>query len=278
MKRLYFALLGLGGFVSPVLNAQEPDAPVSSKTGMVITTSAPASDVGAAILRKGGNAVDAAVATAFALAVTHPSAGNIGGGGFMVIRPAKGTPITVDYRERAPLKSTQTMYLDSTGKIARQLTATGYLAPGVPGTVRGLAAAHKRFGKLPWKDLVMPAVELAEKGFALSDALARSLNREVGGAMAKYPASVAAYGKPGGGQWKAGDTIVLADLGRTLRAIATKGTTEFYTGWIADSVASTMARNGGLITKKDLAAYQAKVREPVRGTYHGYEIISMPPP
>ncbi len=266
-------------FAAATVRAQQSDTGVvSSKSGMVISTSAPASDVGAAILRRGGNAIDAAVATAFALAVTHPSAGNIGGGGFMVIRPAKGAPITIDYRERAPLKSTPTMYLDSAGNIARQLTATGYLAPGVPGTVRGLAAAHKRFGKLSWKADVMPAVELAEKGFPLSDALARSLNREVSGAMAKYPTSVAAYGKPGGGPWQAGDTIVLQDLGRTLRAIATKGPDAFYTGWIADSIAASMARNGGLITKRDLAAYQAKVRAPVRGKYHGYEIISMPPP
>ena len=262
----------------PSVHAQDSAASVTSKSGMVITTSAPASDVGAAILRRGGNAVDAAVATAFALAVTHPSAGNIGGGGFMVIRPAKGSAITIDYRERAPLKSTQTMYLDSTGKIARQLTATGYLAPGVPGTVKGLAAAHKRFGKMPWKDLVMPAVDLAEKGFVLSDALAKSLNREVGGAMARYPASVAAYGKPGGGEWKGGDTIALRDLGRTLREIATKGPNAFYTGWIADSVAAVMARNGGLISKKDLASYEAKARAPVRGTYRGYELIGMPPP
>jgi len=268
----------VGGAIG--LGAQQADAPppVPSKNGMVITTSAPASDAGAAILAKGGNAVDAAVATAMALAVTHPSAGNIGGGGFMVIRPAKGAPTTVDYRERAPLKSTQTMYLDSTGKIARQLTATGYLAPGVPGTVRGLALAHKKFGKLSWKTDVMPAVELAEKGFVLSDALARSLNREVSGAMARYPASVAAYGKPDGGQWKAGDTLILRDLGRTLRAIATKGPDAFYTGWIADSIAATMAQNGGLITKRDLAAYQAKSRKPIRGTYHGFELISMPPP
>jgi gamma-glutamyltranspeptidase / glutathione hydrolase len=278
MNRLYVATAILLAVAATTLGAQDPNAPVASKSGMVITTSAPASDVGAAILRKGGNAVDAAVATAFALAVTHPSAGNIGGGGFMVIRPAKGEAITVDYRERAPLKSTPTMYLDSTGKIARQLTATGYLAPGVPGTVRGLAAAHKRFGTLPWKDLVMPAVDLAEKGFVLSDALARSLNREVSGAMARYPVSVAAYGKAGGGEWKAGDTIVLRNLGRTLREIATKGPNAFYTGWIADSIASAMARNGGLISKQDLAAYQAKVRVPIRGTYRGYGLITMPPP
>ncbi len=257
---------------------QAESQPVTSRDGMVITTSAPASDVGAAILKKGGNAVDAAVATAFALAVTHPSAGNIGGGGFMVIRLADGTATTIDYRERAPLRSTRTMYLDSSGNIARQLTATGYLAPGVPGTVRGLALAHAKFGKLRWKDDVMPAVELAEKGFVLSTALARSLDREVAGAMAKYPASVAAYGKPGGGQWAAGDTIVLRDLGRTLRAIATSGPNAFYKGWIADSIASSMARNGGLISKRDLAAYEAKTRAPIRGTYRGYDLITMPPP
>ena len=257
---------------------QGESPPITSRDGMVITTSAPASDVGAAILKKGGNAVDAAVATAFALAVTHPSAGNIGGGGFMVVRPATGAAFTIDYRERAPLKSTPTMYLDSAGKIVRERTATGYLAPGVPGTVRGLAAAHAKFGKLPWKDDVMPAVELAEKGFALSPALARSLNREVAGAMARYPSSVAAYGKPGGGEWIAGDTIVLRDLGRTLRAIATNGPNAFYTGWIADSIAASMARNGGLISKRDLAAYQARTRTPLRGTYRGYELITMPPP
>ncbi|MEP6492522.1 MAG: gamma-glutamyltransferase [bacterium] len=266
------------GFAGGALGAQISDGPLTSKTGMVITTSAPASDVGAAILAKGGNAIDAAVATAMALAVTLPSAGNIGGGGFMVIRPATGAATTIDYRERAPLKSTSTMYLDSTGKIARQLTATGYLAPGVPGTVRGLAMAHKKFGKLSWKTDVMPAVELAEKGFVLSEALARSLNREVSGSMARYPSSVAAYGKPDGSPWKTGDTIVLRDLGRTLRAIATGGPDAFYTGWIADSIATTMAKNGGLISKKDLASYKAVTRAPIRGTYHGFELITMPPP
>jgi gamma-glutamyltranspeptidase/glutathione hydrolase len=276
-RRFIVAAVVPFAFAAPVA-AQEPDAPVVSKTGMVISTSAIASDAGASVLAKGGNAVDAAVATAFALAVTHPSAGNIGGGGFMVYRPAKGTAMTIDYREKAPLGSTPTMYLDSTGKINRQLTATGYLAPGVPGTVRGMAAAHRKWGKLAWKTDVMPAVLLAEKGFPLSEGLARSLNREVSGSMAKYPASVAAYGKPGGGEWKAGDTIVLRDLGRTLRAIATQGPEAFYSGWIADSIAASMTANGGLISKKDLAQYQAKVRTPLRGKYHGYELITMPPP
>src|SRR4051812_26448173 len=152
---------------------------VVSKRGLVISSSALASDVGASILARGGNAVDAAVATAFALAVTYPGAGNIGGGGFMVVRLANGTATTIDYRERAPLRSTPTMYLDSSGKIDRQRTATGYLAPGVPGTVRGLALAHGKYGKLPWRDVVMPAAELASKGHVLSESQARSLNREV---------------------------------------------------------------------------------------------------
>ncbi len=253
-------------------------AGVASTTGLVVSTSSYASDVGAEILRRGGNAVDAAVATGFALAVTHPSAGNIGGGGFMVVRQANGEAVTFDYREKAPLASTPTMYLDQAGNIDRSLTARGYLAPGVPGTVRGLEAAHRRFGRLPWRDVVMPAVDLAEKGFAMPAVLARSLNSEVRGDMAAFPASVAAYGKPGGGDWAGGDRIVLADLGKTLRAIADGGADAFYTGWIADAIADDMRANGGIITKADLAAYEARVRAPVRGTYRGYEIISMPPP
>jgi gamma-glutamyltranspeptidase/glutathione hydrolase len=263
------------------------DEGVPSKDGMVVCTSAPACDAGAAILARGGNAVDAAVATAFALAVTHPSAGNIGGGGFMVVRAASGQVTSFDYREKAPLKSTRQMYMRD-GKVDISLTNEGYLAPGVPGTVRGLALAAKRFGTLPWKDVVMPAVELAEGGFVLSPALARSLNSQLfpterngapaGGVMAKYPASVAAYGKPGGGQWAAGDRLVLGDLARTLRAIATDGPDVFYKGWIADRIAADMAANGGLITRQDLAAYEAKERAPVTGRFRGYDIAAMPPP
>ena len=256
--------------------AQDQGTP--SKTGLVVSTSSIASDIGAAILSRGGNAVDAAVATAFALAVTHPTAGNIGGGGFMIVQPANGQATTFDYREKAPLASKPTMYLDAAGNIDRNLTARGYLAPGVPGTVRGMELAHKKFGKLPWRDVVMPAVELAEKGFAMPATLARSLSGEVRGSMARFPASVAAYGKPGGGDWVAGDTIRLTDLGRTLRAIATGGADAFYKGWIADSLEKDMKANGGIITKADLAAYEAKERAPIRGTYRGYEIISMPPP
>src|SRR4051812_47461534 len=254
------------------------DLGVPSKDGLVVCVSTPSCDAGAGVLAQGGNAVDAAVATAFALAVTHPSAGNLGGGGFMIVRTASGDVTTFDYREKAPLKSTRTMYLGADGKIDRGLTAAGYLAPGVPGTVRGLELAHKKFGKLPWKQVVMPAVGLAEGGFPLSPALAGSLNRELQGSMATFAASVAAYGKPGGGTWAAGDRLVLPDLAKTLRAIADTGANAFYTGWIADRIAGEMQANGGLISKADLAGYQAKVRPPVRGTYRGYDIISMPPP
>jgi len=264
---------------------RKDSAAVESKTGLVVSTSAPASDVGAAILAKGGNAVDAAVATAFALAVTHPSAGNLGGGGFMIIRLPDGTATTIDYRERAPGKSTPTMYVGADGKIDRSLTAAGWLASGVPGTVRGLEMAHKRFGKLPWADVVKPAADLATNGWPLSRGLSRSLNSQLRndtagrpGKLARFPTSAAAYGKTGGGEWAEGDRIRLADLGRALGDIATKGPDVFYTGWIADSIDAQMARNGGIISKADLRDYKAVERAPVRGKFLGHEIISMPPP
>jgi gamma-glutamyltranspeptidase/glutathione hydrolase len=277
MSRLLLLVPALLFVLSSSALVGQADLGVASKTGLVVSSSDVASDAGTGVLGRGGNAVDAAVATAFALAVTHPTAGNIGGGGFMIVRAPDGRATTFDYREKAPGRSTPTMYLGPDGQINRSLTDTGYLAPGVPGTVRGLALAHKRFGKLPWRDVVMPAVELAENGFVMSASLARSLNSELR-RMKPYPASVAAYGKPGGGQWAAGDRLVLGDLGRTLRAIATDGPDAFYTGWIADRIAEDMAANGGLITKADLAAYEAKERAPVEGTFLGYHVISMPPP
>ena len=269
----------LCGFIlaTAAVASQQQDLGVAAKDGVVVCTSSWSCDAGAGVLAQGGNAVDAAVATAFAMAVTHPSAGNIGGGGFMIVRTPSGEITSFDYRERAPIASTRTMYLDNNGKIVRERTNAGYLAPGVPGTVRGLEMAHKKFGKLPWKDVVMPSVLLAEKGFALSAPLARSLNSEVQKGMSKFPASVAAYGKPGGGEWKAGDKIVLADLGKTLRLIATDGADAFYRGPIADLIEADMKANGGLITKADLAGYEAKERKPVRGTYKGFEIVSMAP-
>lgn len=273
-----FVILAL--VAAPAGRAQQTpsDLGVGSKTGLVVSSSDLASDIGAATLARGGNAVDAAVATAFAMAVTYPFAGNLGGGGFMVVRTPDGHATTFDYREVAPGKSTPTMYLGADGNIDRGLTAAGYLAPGVPGTVRGMALAHERFGKLPWKDVVTPAADLAAAGFALAPSLASGLNREVAGQMRHFPASVAAYGKPGGEPWAAGDRIVLPDLAKSLRAIATDGPDAFYAGWIADRIAEDMAANGGLITKADLAAYRAKERAPITGTFNGYDIISMPPP
>lgn len=228
------------------------------------------------MLARGGNAVDAAVATAFAMAVTYPSAGNLGGGGFMLVKGGRGVT-AFDFRERAPLRAAPTMYLDSTGAINRRLTSTGYLAPGVPGTPRGLELAHRRHGKLPWRAVVAPAVALA-RGFTLSADLAAELNRELAHNMSAYPASIAAYGKPDGSAWVAGDTLRLPDLARTLEAIAAGGADAFYEGWVADSIAADMARNGGIITRADLASYLAKARAPVRGTFRGYDIYSMSPP
>jgi len=283
--KLNTALLGTIGLVAVLFAgatirpfAQTPDLGVASKDGVVVSSSDLASDIGAAILARGGTAVDAAVATAFAMAVTYPTAGNIGGGGFMIVRSSDGAATTFDYREKAPGKSTPTMYLDGKGEIVRGLTAAGYLAPGVPGTVRGMALAHMRFGKLPWKDVVMPAATLARDGFPVSASLAGGLNREVAGPMKPFPGSVSAYAKTDGTPWKAGDRIVLTDLAKTLTAIATDGPDAFYKGWIADLIDKDMAANGGLITKADLAAYEAKERPAVRGTFLGYDIISMPPP
>jgi gamma-glutamyltranspeptidase/glutathione hydrolase len=287
MKKLLLALLlvpvaGLAGRTPQ--STPPPEIGIWSDTGIVVSSSDVASDAAAEILARGGNAVDAAVATAFAMAVTYPFAGNIGGGGFMIVRTPDGNATTFDYREKAPGKSTPTMYLNAQGQIDGSLTRAGYLAPGVPGTVRGMALAHKRFGKLSWNDVVQPAVKLAYDGFVMSASLASSLNSEVrgrdgtGGPMKPFPASVAAYGKPGGAAWAAGDRIVQTDLGKSLSAIANDGPDAFYTGWIADRIAEDMARNGGLISKADLAAYQAKERAPIKGSFLGYEIISMPPP
>ena len=211
------------------------------------------------------------------MAVTYPGAGNIGGGGFMIIAPRTGSPIAIDYRERAPLASTPGMYLKPDGTTDYSLTASGWLAPGVPGTLRGLELAHRRFGRLKWSALVEPAIGLA-RGFPVSANFARDLNGMLAGPLAKFPSTVAAYGKPGGGKWAEGDTIRLTDLARSLEAIAKDGPDAFYKGWIADSIAGAMKANGGIITKQDLAEYQAKVRTPIRGRFRGAEIISMPPP
>ncbi len=241
---------------------------------MVVSQNELASRAGALVLREGGTAVDAAIATAFVLAVTHPTAGNIGGGGFIVFRPATGAPEAYDFREMAPAKATPTMFLKD-GKYSSELHHDSYLSVGVPGTVAGLHLAWKEHGKLPWKRLVEPAVTLARDGFRVTEGLARSL-RSVLKSMAPYPASVAQYSQSGV-PYEAGDLLKLPDLARTLQRIADQGPAGFYTGETAELIEKDMAAHGGLITRADLAAYQPKKRTPLTGSYRGYDIVSMPP-
>jgi gamma-glutamyltranspeptidase/glutathione hydrolase len=248
--------------------------PVRARRGMVVSQNEIASRIGADVMAEGGNAVDAAVATAFALAVTHPTAGNIGGGGFMVFRPASGDPTTFDFRETAPAGSSPTMFLKE-GKYDAQVHHNSHISVGVPGTVAGLHLAWKQRGKLPWKRLVDPAVALARDGFMVSDGLARSL-RSTLRSMEKYPASTAQFSK-NGTPYEAGETLKQPDLARTLTRIAEQGPPGFYEGETAMLVEKEMKAHGGLITREDLKNYKAVERQPVRGMYRGYEIISMPP-
>jgi gamma-glutamyltranspeptidase/glutathione hydrolase len=270
VKFLTGALLALA-LVPAAANGDGPSA--VGRKGMVVSVSRPASEVGVAVLKKGGNAVDAAVAVAFALAVTWPEAGNVGGGGFMLVHPARGRPepAVIDYRETAPAAATRDMFAKDRKPSSHKLAA-------VPGTVAGLALAHRTYGKLPWKEVVLPAVGLAEDGFALDAALAAGLNKVVARSAA-YPELRRVLGKEGGrGAWEAGDRLVQRDLGQTLRRIAEHGPDGFYKGPVADLIVAEMRRGGGLITKADLAGYKAKVRRPVHGTYRGHDVYGPPPP
>ncbi len=250
-------------------------APVRADHGMVGSTEAHATRVGVDVLKKGGNAVDAAVAVGFALAVTHPSAGNIGGGGFMVIRLPDGRATTIDYRERAPARASRDMYLDAQGTVVPERSLVGPLAAGVPGSVAGLAYAHAKFGKLPWRDLVQPAVELAGQGFVVSDALARSLeaSRTL---LERFPESKRIF-LNGGALWKPGDRLVQADLAKTLARIARDGAAGFYSGETAGLLLAEMQRTNGLIEAGDLSSYAPVERPPVAGTYRGFDLVSMAP-
>ena len=250
--------------------------PVRAGTGMVVSEQWIASEAGRDVLAAGGNAVDAAIATGLALAVTHPSAGNIGGGGFMVIRFPNGQTTAIDFREKAPLASHPQMWLDETGEYSRVLHHNSHSAVGVPGTVAGFDKAHRLYGDMNWERLVYPSVALAEDGFEISERLAGSLARLVE-RMSRYPATVAHFSK-GGTPYAAGETLRQPDLGRTLRRVMLEGRDGFYRGETARLIAEEMERGGGIITEADLEIYQARERAPVRGTYRGYEIISMPPP
>ncbi|MFN7916510.1 MAG: gamma-glutamyltransferase [Vicinamibacterales bacterium] len=249
--------------------------PTRSKAGIVASQSEIASKVGADVIRDGGTAIDAMVAVGFALAVTHPTAGNIGGGGFIVYRPAAGDPVAYDFREMAPAKASPTMWLKD-GKYDAQVHHNSHLAVGVPGTVAGLHMAWKEQGKLPWRRLVEPAITLARDGFVVSDGLSRSL-KGVQRSMAKFPASVAQFTK-NGTPYEPGDILRQPDLAKTLERIAANGPAGFYEGETAALIEKEMLANGGIITREDLKNYKAIRRTPLRGTYRGYEIVSMPPP
>jgi gamma-glutamyltranspeptidase/glutathione hydrolase len=248
---------------------------VSGEHAMVVTSHQLASDVGVDILRRGGNAVDAAVAVAFALAVVHPVAGNIGGGGFMVVRTHDGTVRTLDFREAAPSGATRAMYADSAGNV-RESSLTGHLSVGVPGSVAGLFEAHRKLGHLAWRELVAPAVRLARDGHALDGVRSRQITREAE-RISRFPASRAQF-LVNGEAPPAGTRFVQPDFARTLQLIADSGPPVFYRGSIAGLIVQEMARGGGLITRDDLARYRAKWRDPIAIDYRGYTIYTMPPP
>ncbi len=261
------------GFVAGDASA---GVPAVARNGMVVSASAIASEIGAQVLRDGGNAIDAAIATGFALAVTYPTAGNIGGGGFMVIRFANGDVTAFDFREKAPLAADSLMFLDAAGEYSYDRHHRSHLAVGVPGTVAGFALAHERYGAQSWRRLVDPAVRLARDGFQVPPGLARSLAGVIDD-MEPYAASVQAFSR-NGTPYNEGELFRQPDLGRTLTRIAEHGRDGFYRGETARLFADEMHRNGGLITERDLALYEAKERTPIRGTYRGYGVIGMPPP
>lgn len=270
------------GPVPPATSGINPIWPYAGKArvaagrqAMVVSGSPIASEVGRDILQAGGNAADAAVAVGFALAVVHPEAGNIGGGGFMVFRMADGTAAALDYRETAPGLGTHDMFLDRQ-REPTALSDKGPLAAGVPGAVAGLVEAHRRFGRLPFRDVIAPAIRLAREGFIVDEYRSQSLDGYRAW-LYTFPAS-RRYFLPDSGQAPApGSRWVQQDLGRTLEAIRDNGTDGFYRGWVADSIVAEMERGGGLISKADLAGYRALWREPVRISYRGYTILSMPP-
>ncbi len=247
--------------------------PTEAEHAMVVSNSRLASEAGIEILKAGGNAVDAAVATGFALAVAFPSAGNIGGGGFMNIRMADGRSMTLDYREMAPLASSRDMYVDANGKLTNNSTV-GYLASGVPGSVAGMAEALKKYGTMTLAQVMAPAIRLAEQGFMVDSQFSRGIE---GGRRAIMPFEGKAVFFPGGEAAKPGTRLVQSDLARTLKLIAEKGPKAFYEGPIADSLVAEEQRGGGIITKEDLRRYKPEWRTPIKSTYRGYTLLAMPP-
>ncbi|MGZ5493654.1 MAG: gamma-glutamyltransferase [Thermoanaerobaculia bacterium] len=272
MKRTFVFIL----LITTTLYAAAPQ-PVRAPHGMVASTSEIASRVGADIMKKGGNAVDAAVAVALALAVTWPSAGNLGGGGFMLIRKADGTAEAIDYRERAPLAATRDMYLDAAGNVIKGVSTQGYKAVAVPGTIAGLVLAHKRHGKLPWSDLVEPARLLAAEGFTVNQHLSRSLrSKSTTERLQPFAESTRIFQRDGK-YYEMGEKFVQPDLAATLKRIKSNPR-DFYEGETAKLIVADMKARGGLLTLADREKYEPTVRKPLRSMYRGHEIITMPPP
>ena len=247
--------------------------PVHASHAMVVSVHELASHVGVEIMQAGGNAIDSAVATGFALAVVHPPAGNIGGGGFMLIRMADGKSHFLDYREMAPAAATRDMYLDAQGNVIPGASDIGYKAIGVPGSVAGMVYAEKKYGKLTLKQVIAPAIRLAREGYALTWEEASDLHDRH---LAEFPESRRVFQR-NGDYYNPGEVFRQPDLARTLERIA-ETPDDFYHGALARELAAAMQKGGGLITAEDLAHYEVKEREPVHGTYRGYEVISSPPP
>ncbi len=252
--------------------------PVYAKNGMVVTEEALATRIGVDVLNKGGNALDAAVAVGFALAVTLPQAGNLGGGGFMLIHHGHtNQTVVIDYRETAPSGASRDMFLDEQGEVDLKRVRFSHLAAGVPGTVAGLAMAQARYGTLSLEQVLAPAIDLARSGFVVSAELAASLSA-ASSYLRRWPETARVFFKPDGSAYAAGERLVQSDLAKSLKQIAHQGPKAFYEGTIAEKIISEMKDHGGLITKADLESYRAIAREPVVGTYRGYIIRSVPPP
>lgn len=276
IKRVSILLLLVFIIGTPITPRAASRKPVRARHGMVASTSELASRVGVEIMQRGGNAIDAAVAVGLALAVTWPSAGNLGGGGFMMIRRANGNTEIIDYRERAPLAASRDMYLDKSGNIIEDASTVGYRAVGVPGTVAGLALALKRHGKLSWQQVVEPARRLAAEGFIVNQHTARSIegSKEL---LGKFTESRKIFLR-GGNLYEEGERFLQPELAATLARLKAIGPREFYEGKTANLIARDMQINGGLITARDLKEYEPTIRKPLKGTYRGYEILTMPPP
>ncbi|MEL4015440.1 gamma-glutamyltransferase [Dryocola clanedunensis] len=272
--------LTAGAAPPPVSYGVETDIyhPVRAEHGMVATVDALATQVGVDILKQGGNAVDAAVAVGYALAVTHPQAGNLGGGGFMLLRTKDGKTTAIDFREMAPEKASRDMFLDQQGNADSKKSLTSPLASGTPGTVAGFSLALEKYGTMPLNKVIQPAFKLAREGYIVNEALADDLKQYGSEVLPSHENSRAIFWKKDGSLLQKGDRLIQANLAKSLELIAENGPDAFYKGPIADQIAEEMAKSGGLISKADLANYKAVERKPISGEYRGYEVYSMPPP